>query len=190
GDGSFTGSTSSAVTVTITAQPPSGSNQLFVTQLYQDLLRRAPDSGGLTFWTGRLNQNQATRSPVTVGVLARPGFRLQAVQDIYHKFLQRDADPTGLNGWTQFLLRGNTLEQLEAQIVASPEYLQRRAGGNTNNFLATLFMDAFNRPLDQAGRQMFGGEDVNSSDERRELAEQVFATTEFRQNVVQGYYQR
>src|SRR5439155_3229415 len=104
-------------------------------------------------------------------------------------YLHRSVDPTGLTSWTQYLVQGHTLEQLQAQIVASPEYLQRRAGGNTNNYLATLFMDAFNRPLDQAGRSMFGG-DFDRSNARRNVAEQIFSTNEYRQDLVQSYYQR
>jgi len=111
------------------------------------------------------------------------------VQDAYQKYLHRSVDPTGLSSWTQFLTQGHTVEQMQAQIVASPEYLQNRAGGNTNNFLATIFMDAFNRPLDQAGRDMFNG-DFSRSNTRRDVAERIFSTTEYRQDLVQSYYQR
>lgn len=63
-------------------------------------------------------------------------------------------------------------------------------GGNTNNFLAALFADTFNRPLDQSGGQTFGAADVAPNRDRVRLAEQMFATDEFRQDLVQSYYQR
>jgi hypothetical protein len=189
GDSSFATSTSAVLTQTVTSTVGASQNQLYVTQLYSDVLRRAPDSGGLTFWTGLLDQTRATRTQVALGFVQSTEYRMLEVQDVYRRYLLRGADPTGLSSWTQYLVQGHTLEQLEVQIVISPEYLQRRAGGNTNNFLATVFMDAFNRALDQAGRDQFGG-DSGSANDRREIADKIFASTEFRQDLVQSDYQR
>jgi autotransporter-associated beta strand protein len=189
GDSNFAGSTSAVLMQTVVPPLPPNLNQNYVSHLYRDLLRRGPDGGGLMFWTGLLDQNQSTRSQVALAFLNSPEFRMQQVQDVYRTFLHRDADPIGLTSWTQFLAQGRTLEQLEVQIVISPEYLQRRAGGNTNNFLATLFMDAFNRTIDKAGRDRFGN-DFGSGRKRQRAAEQIFATDEFRQDLVQSYYQR
>jgi hypothetical protein len=88
------------------------------------------------------------------------------------------------------LLRGNSVEQLEAQLVASPEYLQARAGGTTNHFLAALFTDAFNRPLDPAGQDLYGDHDCDHSAARGRVAEQIFTSAEFRKDWVQKSYQR
>jgi autotransporter-associated beta strand protein len=173
--------------VVLTALPP---NHSYVTQLYFDLLRRQPDTGGLTFWTGALDQSKATRSEVAAAFVNSPEYQMQEVKDLYQKFFHRDADPIGLSGWTQFLVQGHTLEELAAQIVASPEYLQTRVAANTNNFVATLFRDAFNRPLDQNGLGLFGDQDVDSNRDRRQLAERMFGTDEFRLDLVRSYYQR
>jgi autotransporter-associated beta strand protein len=173
--------------VVLTALLPS--NQGYVTQLYSDLLNRQPDMGGLTFWTDLLDQNKATRSQVALAFGNSPEFRMREVREVYQKFLHRDADPTGVSGWTQFLVQGHTVEQLEAQIVASPEYLQRRAGGNTNNFLAAVISDAFNRSITQADRSM-SGDHFGSTRDRREVAEKLLATTEYRQDLVQSDYGR
>jgi autotransporter-associated beta strand protein len=187
GDSNFTASASTALVQTIAAS--ANANVNYVTQLYHDLLGRAPDGGGLTFWTGLLNQNQATKFQVSLGFVNSPEYRMLEVSSLYPKFLHRTVDPTGLTGWTQYLLQGHTLEQLQAQIVASPEYLQTRLGGNTDNFLSTLIMDTFNRPITQADMNMFG-DDFGSVNDRVNVAEQVFATTEYRQDLVESYYQR
>jgi autotransporter-associated beta strand protein len=173
--------------VVLTALLPS--NQSYVTQLYFDVLQRTPDTGGLTFWTRLLDDNKATRSQVALAFVNSPEFRMQEVREVYQRFLHRDADPGGLGGWTQFLVQGHTLEQLQAQIIASSEYLQRRAGGNTDQFLKSVISDAFNRPMMQADRSMFSN-DSDSNRGRREIAEKIFATNEYRQDFVQRYYQR
>src|SRR5262249_45559811 len=114
GDSIFTGSTSPVLVQTVQA---SGSpNQNYVTQLYVDLLRRQPDPGGLSFWTGLLDQNQATKMQVASAFVNSQEFRMVEVRDVYQQFLHRGVDPTGLTGWTQYLMQAHTLEQLQAQI--------------------------------------------------------------------------
>jgi hypothetical protein len=190
GDTNFGGSTSLVLVQTV--QSSGSLNQNYVTQLYADLLRRQPDPGGLGFWTGLLNQNQATQMQVATGFVTSPEFRMLQVRDVYQKFLHRGVDPISLTGWTQYLVQGHTLEQLQAQIVASPEYFQTRAGGNTNNFLPVLIMDTYNRPLNQADISRFGNDtdDFDTIEGRHKVAEQVFATNEYRQGVVQSTFQR
>lgn len=187
GDTNFTGSTSLALVQTVSQA--ASQNQAYVTQLYVDLLRRQPDPAGLSFWTGLLNQNQSTHQQIAAAFLNSPEYRMQEVQAVYQQFLHRTADPTGLSGWTQYLVQGHTVEQLQAQIVASPEYLQRRAGGSTDNFLAALIMDTFNRSVTQADRNAFG-DDFNSGRDRQDAAEKVFMTNEYRQDLVQSYFHR
>jgi hypothetical protein len=114
---------------------------------------------------------------------------MQQVKEVYHQFLHREIDPSGLSGWTQFLLQGHTLEQVEAQIVASPEYLLKRAGANTSNILAIVIGDVFHRSITQGDRSMFGDHSASNRGHRG-LAERVFATIEYRQDLVQSYFQR
>jgi autotransporter-associated beta strand protein len=187
GDFDFTGSMS----VYMFTQPSGiviSTNARYVTQLYVDLLGRQPDTAGLTFWTNQLNQNVLTIPQVALAFTTSQEFRMVEVQQIYQKYLHRSADPTGLSGWTQYLLQGHSFEQLEAEIVASQEYLQRRLAGNTDNFLATVIMDTFNRSVTQADRNNFGN-DFGSYGDRRATARMIFATTEYRQDLVESYYQ-
>jgi hypothetical protein len=186
GDTNFMGSTSPALVQTVQQSAPL--NQAYVTQLYVSVLQRQPDPAGLTFWTNQLNQNLATMSQVALGFTTSPEFRMLEVQDVYQQYLHRSADPIGLSGWTQYLVQGHTVEQLQAEIVASQEYLQRRLGGNTANFLGTVIMDTFNRSVTQADRNMFGN-DFNSYGARRSTAQDIFATNEYRQDLVESYYQ-
>ena len=186
GDTSFMGSTSPVLVQSV--QQAATQNQAYVTQLYVTVLRRQPDTAGLTFWTNQLNQNVATTSQVALAFTTSKEFRMLEVQDVYQKYLHRSADPIGLSGWTQYLVQGHTVEQLQAEVVASQEYLQRRLGGNTANFLATVIMDTFNRSVTQADRNMFG-DDFNSYGDRRSTAQNIFATNEYRQDLVERYFQ-
>src|SRR5437868_7574843 len=105
-------------------------NEGFVTQLYRDVLKREPDQGGLTAWTGMLKSRhsqeskgqQASRAQVAQAFANSVEYRMDMVQGLYDTLLHRAADPTGLNTWTNFLAQGGTQLQLEAKLVGSDEY--------------------------------------------------------------------
>src|SRR5262249_20952353 len=124
-------------------------NERFVAQVYLDLLQRPVDPGGLVYWTGLLNIGES-RTTIASQVEASNEYRMNEVKAIYTHFLHRPADSTGLNAFVSFLGAGGTVEQVESAIVGSPEYLQNRGGGSNDGFLAALYQDALNRPIDPA----------------------------------------
>src|SRR5262249_23222456 len=146
GDANFNTSTSTALTQTVNQ---AGSNTRFVTQLYRDLLGRAPEPSGLGFWSSQLDQNTLTRSQVTLGIEGSLEGRTKQVQDLYTKILGRAADPVGLNLSILFLGAGGTMEQVESTIISSPEYFQH-AGGNNTAYVNAVFRDVLNRSPDPA----------------------------------------
>jgi uncharacterized protein (TIGR03118 family) len=168
------------------ATVPGGSNARFVDRIYQDLLGRQADAGGLAFWTGQMDQGM-TRAQVVSAIENTVEFQTGVVQKAYQQFLHRAADQGGLSFWVSFLQQGNTVEQMEAGLVGSAEYFQNREGGTNAGFLATLFQDALGRAIDMNAQNFFtqqlaGGASLG------QVAGQVFASTDFQQNLVQGDY--
>src|SRR5262249_59496297 len=82
-------------------------------------------------------------------------FRTDVVQSSYQKFLHRTAEQAGVNFWVSFLQQGHTVEQMEAGIVGSMEYMQNRGGGTNNGFLTALFQDALGRAVDATAQNFF-----------------------------------
>ncbi len=163
-------------------------NQIFVDQVYQDLLNRQADAVGLAFWSSLLDQG-VTRTQVVADIEASTEFLTVTVQNVYQQFLHRAADPSGLSGWVSNLQHGATLQQVEAGIIGSPEYFQNRGGGTNNGFLTALYQDALNRGVDPTG-QAFFTQQLNSGFTTSQVAAEVLASTEFLQDLVQGFYQR
>ena len=134
-------------------------NEGFVTQLYRDVLKREPDQGGLTAWTGMLKSGQgqdskaqqALRAEVAQAFVNSAEYRMDVVQGFYNTLLHRAADPAGLNAWTTFLAQGGTQPQLEAKLLGSDEYFTTRGGGTVNGYLQALYQDVLNRPVDPVG---------------------------------------
>jgi hypothetical protein len=77
-------------------------NDSFVTGLYQDILNRAPDAGGLTFWVNALATNQS-RSLVALGLVDTPERHQLLVTSYYADFLNRLPDSNGNAFWTNLL---------------------------------------------------------------------------------------
>ena len=150
--GACSGTGSCAVTmgvdrsVTATFNAASTADQTLVTQYYQSILGRAPDSGGLAYWQGEIVRLQG------LGVDVQEAFRVMAgwfftsaeylgkntsdgqyVTDLYRTFFQRDPDGGGLGFWTGQLAAGMPRAVVLYSFLFSAEFGSYMQGllGNT-----------------------------------------------------------
>jgi RHS repeat-associated protein len=79
------------------------------------------------------------------------------VQALYRTLLHQHATAADLRKALRLLAGGETLEQFEAQLLASALYFRKRAHRNNARFLADLAQDVLGRPLDAAHLQQYGG---------------------------------
>jgi uncharacterized delta-60 repeat protein len=179
----FGGSKTSVVDDVIDPTP----NELYVMQLYQDLLGRAVDPSGLASWSGLLDAG-TPRSQVAVAITQSQEYRQDEVQALYAHYLYRNADPAGLAAFTQVLANGGTVEQIAAAIVSSAEYYQNRSGGTNAGFLDALYHDGLGRTIDPAGAAFFS-QALAGGESHAQVAAALFGSTEYRNDLVQGYYQ-
>jgi hypothetical protein len=129
-------------------------NQLYVSLVYQDLLQRSADAGGLAYWSQMLDQG-LPRTQFVQMVEASQEYRTDVVQGLYRKVLGRSADPTGLSVWVSYLGQGNTADQLEAALLGSGEYYAR-AGGTNAALIQAIYQTVLNRSVDPTGAQVWG----------------------------------
>jgi hypothetical protein len=162
-------------------------NEAYVMRLYEDLLRRQADSAGLAYWSGLLDRG-ASRARVALDIEQSLEYRQDEVQALYARYLYRNADPAGLATFANLLAHGSTLEQVAADIVGSAEYYQTRGGGTNAGFLSALYHDALLRAVDLSGAIYFNAQ-LAAGASRRDVASAIFTSAEFRQDLVQGYYQ-
>jgi hypothetical protein len=177
------GSTSTQV-----SQVLGSKNQVYVNKLFQKLLGRAADAGGLALFSGLLDQGA---SPVAVvrAIENSPEYLNDQVQATFQQYLHRAADPTGLAAFSSFLANGGTLEALAAMLIASPEYFQTRGQGNNTQFLAALFQDALMRPIDATGDMLFS-QALAGGVSRLAIAGVILTSAEYRTDQVQGYFMK
>jgi uncharacterized protein (DUF2141 family) len=163
-------------------------NERFVSQAYRDLLQRPVDATGLQVFTAALDAGLPP-SQVSQSITSSQEYRTDLIAADYQLFLHRTADLGGLSNFLNFLATGGTDEQVAVALTGSAEYFQNRGGGTNDGFLTALFQDALGRPIDAGGRASFN-QQLAGGTTRGQVAATIFVSTEYRQDLVGGYYLR
>jgi CSLREA domain-containing protein len=101
-----------------------GTNAGFVTALFQDVLNRQPDAGGLASFEQRL-ANGVSRGTVAALIFSSPEYLNDLVASDYQTLLGRTPDPTGAAGFFLALNSGANDAAVEATILGSAEAFAR-----------------------------------------------------------------
>ena len=171
GPGTYTvtasgGGLSSPITQTITVGSTNarvtfrGSNDAYLTKLYQNILGRVPQAGELAGWSQTLSVLGTT---TVVNAIERSAeARTRLVKSWYQTHLGRAAQ----NGEEQWLvagfLAGATEEQMLATLLGTQEYLQHSGaivGGTSSNntFIQALYRQLLNRTASSGEVNYWGG---------------------------------
>ncbi len=106
-----------------------GTSTGYVTAVYDRVLGRTPDAGGLAHWAGRIDAG-SPRTEVAIFVYTSVEANGQRVDALYDELLGRAPDASGRQYWAQRLVTSDDLD-LAALLVSSPEY-QRKAEARTD----------------------------------------------------------
>lgn len=103
----------------------------WVDAVYEEVLHRHGDSGGLDYWEGLLRSGV---SPVVVahGIAASPERWGQRVEQFYTDYLGRSATTSERHAWVSLGLQGTRVEDLEARLLASSENYNHPQRGQNN----------------------------------------------------------
>ena len=184
-------------------------NASFIYQIYHELLDRPVDGPALAYWSGLLNAG-ATRGQVLQQIESTPEYEILQVNSLFETYLHRPVDPGGLSFSLQLLNKPHMqqpgispLDQLRTIILSSAEYLQVQGILNTGNgiqksstdaftnnsmFVAALYQSLLGRAVD-AGGQAFFSTELSRGIARATVVQQILASSEAKQQLVQGYYQ-
>src|SRR5262249_42454203 len=91
--------------------------QLYLQNLYRDVLQRELDPAGLQF-LGNAPHQGAPPSAVALGVATSAEGEAQAVQNWYSYFLHQQADPQSVSALVATMQAGTTHEQVIANVAA------------------------------------------------------------------------
>lgn len=145
-----------------------GSNADFVLQIYRNVLGRAPDAAGLTYWRDALDSGRSTRGVTLASVsesaenktLMAPSLATgiwdrnetaAQVARLYASGLGRAPDEAGLASWMRGLRSGETVLSVAANIVRSPEFRAAYDVLGSQDFVQALYRNTLGRAGDGAG---------------------------------------
>ena len=122
--------------------PPSVPVVPFVATLYQEILQRPVDAGGLANFSAELYQGVAP-SVVIQQIWTSAEHRQIQIGRYYQRFFHRPADAAGFGWWQQQFSQGMNETQVQVAMLASPEYGQLHPGGP--RFVEAVYGDVLGR---------------------------------------------
>ncbi|HVA50216.1 MAG TPA: DUF4214 domain-containing protein [Pirellulales bacterium] len=129
-------------------------HQLYVTAVYHDVLGRAPDAGGLTYWSNLLDSGAAISSVAEAIAHSDEYYANFVIKPTYLKLLGRPADAAGVTYWTGQMDAGVTDQELEADLVSSAEFYNN-AGGTNLAWIDAVYKLLLGRPADANGESFW-----------------------------------
>jgi streptogramin lyase len=151
-------------------------HQQYVVAVYEDVLGRAPDSGGLAYWTNLLDTGTAISSVAESISHSAEYYANFVIKPAYHTLLGRTADDAGVAYWTQRMQNGLTDQELEAGFVASDEFFTN-AGGTNIAWIDSIYKLLLGRSADTSGETYWNGQ-LTAGATRLEVAERIAGSAE------------
>ncbi len=162
----------------------STANQVYVANVYQLLLSRAPDASS-SVWVNALN-NGVTPATVVLDIEGSTEYLSDQVSTLYNRYLGRNPDPDGEQAWTNTLLAGGTLEEVAEGLTASQEYFVLH-GGTNQGFITGLYGEVLYRSPSTA--ELAGWETaLDEGVSRAEVTVAFLTSQEYRTDLVQNDY--
>ena len=158
---------------------------VYVTQVFEDVLLRAPDASGLAFWVNALQQG-LPRSNLSNLLTTSDEYLKNRIQKAYRDFLARESDDAGLAFWINQMRHGLTDEQLEAGFIGSPEFFAH-GGGTNRTWVDEMYFDLLGRAPDPQG-EAFWVNALGQGAIRSQVAQGFAASVEREGASVQGDY--
>jgi hypothetical protein len=162
-------------------------NENYVNSLFQQLLGRPADADGLAFWSSILDKG-ADRAGVVQMLESSPEFHQELVVNAFNALLNRNPDPGALAAFTARLNGGASIDDVAAVLMSSNEYYQTRGGGTDAGYLASLYHDILNRPLDSGGAAFLEGL-LPGRGTRTSVVQVIAKSPEAEQDVVRNLFQ-
>jgi hypothetical protein len=190
-----------SITVPLTLQPTTAfpsqgnANADYVEAVYRAVLDRNADPGGLTSWTGDLNDGSYTRLQVVQGIRNSPEHFTQEVDAYYQTLLGRAADAVGQAYWVGQLEGGLAEEKIAAAFLNSPEYLSK----GDKYFVDSMYESLLGRTFDSTGEAYWLSQLGDNATgyptgspptlTHAQVVTDFLYSTESLQRLVEGYYE-
>jgi len=168
---------------------PSSQLKNFVARFYQTVLEREPDSGGLDYWSSKLQSKELSGADIAYAFVNSEEFKNKNLDDVdfleilYNTFFGRASDVAGMNFWLN-KLESNEMDREEVLkgFIYSDEFsnICKEYGieqvDKVNDFVRRFYEKALGRSADLNGMLYWS----------KELKEQRKSATEIAYNFIES----
>ncbi len=134
-------------------------NAEFIDQIYENVLGRDGDAGGVTFWLGELDNGNRTRGEVVLGMSDSSEFRdrIEAifpdapVMRLYCAYYLRMPDDGGRAFWRQQYSWGLPISEISDEFAAAQEFTDRYGSVTNRDFVTDIYVNVLNRAPETGG---------------------------------------
>ena len=161
-------------------------HQQYVMAVYEDVLGRAADSGGLAYWTQLLDSGAPITDVANQFAHSDEYYAKFVIEPAYLKLLGRAADQSGVAYWTKQMDGGVTDQQLEADLVSSVEFY-KNAGGSNTAWIDAVYKLLLGRAADASGENYWNGQ-LNAGQTLNQVAQGVAGSKENNTQLINDDY--
>jgi hypothetical protein len=151
-------------------------NGRYVVAVYSEVLDRAPDAGGLDFWTDLLDSGTAVSSVAESIAHSAEYYASFVIKPAFLSLLGRAGDDAEMSYWTKSMQNGLTNQQLEAGLVASDEFFSS-AGGTDAAWIDAIYTRLLDRTADASGETYWNNQ-LSAGASRGEVALRIANSAE------------
>ena len=116
----------------------------FVTNLYQEVLGRQPDTDGFNSWVSQLNAGTRTTGDVSISFITSTEYRNNTIIGYYQAQLGRTPTAAEIQPFLNRLVAGESQDALRVTFFGSEEFFNK-AGRNNAQFVNNLYEEIVNR---------------------------------------------
>ena len=116
----------------------------FVTNLYQEVLGRHPDTDGYNSWVNQLNAGTKSTGQVSIEFFTSNEYRTNTIVDYYQTQLNRTPSVAEVQPFLNRLVAGESQDALRVTFFGSEEFFNR-AGRNNAQYVNDLYTQILDR---------------------------------------------
>jgi hypothetical protein len=162
----------------------------FILGAYHDLLGfdADPSDEDNAAWEEIIDGGLLTHEQVAQGLINTAEYRMNLVDVLYQRYLDREADDTEKLFFNFLLSGGKTFDYLVATILGSDEYFDDKGGSDNGGFLVVLYEDLLDRSLSDTeyNKQL---RLLTQGASRTSIVEKILTSKEGRQKLIQDVYE-
>ncbi|HET6878882.1 MAG TPA: DUF4214 domain-containing protein [Pirellulales bacterium] len=158
----------------------------YVTAVYHDVLNRAPDAGGLAYWSNLIDKGAPISSVADQIGHSTEYYTNFVIQPDYQKLLGRAGNQAEVQALAGEMQRGLTDQGVEAKLVATDEFFAN-AGSNNQIWVDAVYTRMLGRQVDAPGEAWWTAQLANGQS-RSQVAQEIAVSQENNTQLINDDY--